>query len=85
MHQIGPPPSFKIQVDLMHLKPTFKFDGETPFSLFSWWDRLHPMMLFGMPSPPSREMWGFMYHMNKHMSFHYIPFNLLASELTSYY
>ncbi len=85
VHQVEPPSSFNFQVDSVHLWPTFKSNGDTPFSLFPWWDRLYPMMLFGMPSPPSWEMWGFIYHMNKLMSFHYFPFNLFVSGLTSCY
>jgi hypothetical protein len=85
VHQVGAPPSFNFQVDSMHLWSTFKSSGDAPFLLFPWWDRLHPMMLFKMPSPPSWEMWGFMYHMNKLMPLHYFPFNLLTSGLTLCY
>ncbi len=31
VHQIGPPPSFNFQVDLMHLRPTFKLNGKHIF------------------------------------------------------
>jgi hypothetical protein len=48
-------------------------------------NELHPMMLFRIPSFPSREMQGFVFHISKFMSFLHFPFNLFASELTSCY
>jgi hypothetical protein len=48
-------------------------------------NKLHPMILFRIPSFPSREVQCFMFHISKFMSFLHFLFNLLTSELTSCY
>jgi hypothetical protein len=85
-HQVGPPPSFGIWVDLLHLCLTFKSNGDPPFALFPWWgNKLCHMMLFGMISPPSWEIQGFIFCMSKHMFFCHSSFSFLVGKLTSCY
>jgi hypothetical protein len=53
--------------------------------LIPQWGGLYSMILFKMYSPPSQEMWGFMFHVSKPMHFHHLFFSLLGNKLTSCY
>ncbi len=46
---------------------------------------LHLMMPFKMPSPPLWKMWGFMFQMNKFISFAHPHFNFFTNMLTLSY
>ncbi len=48
-------------------------------------NRLHFMRPFKILSLPLQEMWGFMFHMSKFMSFCHHPFSLFIGQLTSCY
>jgi hypothetical protein len=48
-------------------------------------NKLHPMTLFQMPLPIVWKKWSFMFHMNKLMSFCYLPSNFFVNGLTSCY
>jgi hypothetical protein len=82
VHQVGPPPSFHSQGDPLHLWPTFKSYRDSFFRFSHGEDKSHPTMWFKIFLPPLRKTYGFMFHVNKPMSFHPFPFNLLVDRLT---
>ncbi len=85
-HQVGPPLSFGIWVDLLHLCLTFKSNGDPPFALFWWWGTNYvTWCCLGWFSPPSVETQGFIFCMSKHMFFCHSSFSFLVGKLTSCY
>ncbi len=83
---IKPPPSFNPQFNSFHLWPIFKSIKDLPFPFTpmveNWLFLTTPFM---MASHPLWNTWSFMFHMNKLVSFHRLPFKLFIGKLTSYY
>jgi hypothetical protein len=85
-HQIGPPPFSSSRGDSLHLWLAFKSCNDPPFFFVpKVGNKLHPIMQFEMLSPPLWNAWGFMFCVNKPMSFCYLHFSPFVGGLTSCY